>query len=96
MGPAERLAAFERRELSYDDCCLWAALFPGEPPTIDGELCVFVCTRCGHPLSGPHDVCTSAMHVAADRKQALCRHFSCGKRKHRTGDTTISVVCSTS
>lgn len=37
LGPDGRLAAFERRELSFEDCCLWAALFPHEPPTINGE-----------------------------------------------------------
>lgn len=32
-----------------------------------GEVCVFVCARCGHPLTGPTAICTSAMHVGTDR-----------------------------
>jgi hypothetical protein len=29
-------------------------------------LCVYLCERCGQPLSGPHDLCNSALHVGAD------------------------------
>ena len=27
---------------------------------------VFLCDRCGQALSGPHDLCDSALHVGAD------------------------------
>jgi hypothetical protein len=27
---------------------------------------VFVCDRCGQPLTGPHDLCSSALHVGVD------------------------------
>jgi hypothetical protein len=27
---------------------------------------VYVCDRCGQPLSGPHDLCNSALHVGTD------------------------------
>jgi hypothetical protein len=27
---------------------------------------VYVCDRCGQPLSGPHDLCNSALHVGID------------------------------
>lgn len=29
-------------------------------------LYVFVCERCGWPLCGPHDLCTSPLHVGSD------------------------------
>ena len=29
-------------------------------------LYVYVCERCGRPLSGPHDFCLSAVHVGRD------------------------------
>jgi hypothetical protein len=29
-------------------------------------LYVYLCERCGQPLSGPHDRCNSALHVGAD------------------------------
>ena len=31
-----------------------------------GGLYVYLCERCGQPLSGPHDLCNSALHVGAD------------------------------
>jgi len=31
-----------------------------------GSLCVYLCERCGQPLSGPHDLCDSALHVGSD------------------------------
>jgi hypothetical protein len=38
---------------------------PGyEDPSVG--LCVYLCERCGQPLSGPHDLCSSALHVGAD------------------------------
>ena len=33
----------------------------------DAGPCVFVCERCGQPLTGPHDLCSSALHVGSDR-----------------------------
>ena len=27
---------------------------------------VFLCERCGQPLTGPHDLCNSALHVGVD------------------------------
>ena len=27
---------------------------------------VYLCERCGQPLSGPHDLCNSALHVGTD------------------------------
>ena len=32
----------------------------------DEGLHVYLCHRCGQPLSGPHDLCNSALHVGAD------------------------------
>jgi len=32
----------------------------------DAGCCVFVCERCGQPLTGPHDLCNSAAHVGVD------------------------------
>jgi hypothetical protein len=29
-------------------------------------LYVYLCERCGQPLSGPHDLCDSAVHVGSD------------------------------
>jgi hypothetical protein len=29
-------------------------------------LYVYLCERCGRPLSGPHDFCLSAVHVGSD------------------------------
>lgn len=29
-------------------------------------LYVYLCHRCGQPLSGPHDLCDSALHVGTD------------------------------
>jgi hypothetical protein len=29
-------------------------------------LYVYLCERCGQPLSGPHDFCDSALHVGTD------------------------------
>jgi hypothetical protein len=26
----------------------------------------YLCERCGQPLSGPHELCSSALHVGAD------------------------------
>jgi hypothetical protein len=31
----------------------------------EGEY-VYLCERCGQPLSGPHDLCNSALHVGSD------------------------------
>jgi hypothetical protein len=28
---------------------------------------VFVCERCGQPLTGPYDLCTSPVHVGSDQ-----------------------------
>jgi hypothetical protein len=28
---------------------------------------VYLCNRCGQPLTGPHDLCHSALHVGSDR-----------------------------
>jgi hypothetical protein len=28
--------------------------------------CVFLCERCGQPLTGPRDLCQSALHVGND------------------------------
>jgi hypothetical protein len=40
----------------------------GVPVYEDPEagLCVYLCQRCGQPLSGPHDLCNSALHVGTD------------------------------
>ena len=27
---------------------------------------VYLCQRCGQPLAGPHDLCSSALHVRTD------------------------------
>lgn len=42
-----------------------SALVPGYG---DGDLglYVYLCQRCGQPLSGPHDLCHSARHVGSD------------------------------
>jgi hypothetical protein len=38
---------------------------PGyEDPSVG--LYVYLCERCGQPLSGPHELCSSALHVGAD------------------------------
>ena len=38
---------------------------PGyEDPT--AGLYVYLCERCGQPLTGPQDVCQSALHVGSD------------------------------
>jgi hypothetical protein len=29
-------------------------------------LYVYLCHRCGQPLTGPHDLCNSALHVGTD------------------------------
>jgi hypothetical protein len=29
-------------------------------------LFVYLCERCGQPLSGPHDLCNSGQHVGVD------------------------------
>lgn len=29
-------------------------------------LYVYLCDRCGRPLSGPHDLCDSALHAGTD------------------------------
>jgi hypothetical protein len=29
-------------------------------------LCVYLCDRCGRPLTGPHDLCDSIVHVGTD------------------------------
>jgi hypothetical protein len=31
-----------------------------------GGRYVYLCERCGQPLSGPHDLCSSTLHVGAD------------------------------
>jgi hypothetical protein len=41
------------------------SLVPGYADAADG-LYVYLCERCGQPLSGPHDLCDSALHVGAD------------------------------
>jgi hypothetical protein len=38
---------------------------PGyEDPAVG--LYVYLCERCGQPLSGPHDLCNNALHVGTD------------------------------
>jgi hypothetical protein len=32
----------------------------------EAGLYVYLCHRCGQPLSGPHDLCNSALHVGTD------------------------------
>jgi hypothetical protein len=38
MRPAGRRAAYERGELSYRQCYLWAAGWPNEVPIVNGEF----------------------------------------------------------
>ncbi len=37
MTPAQRLAAYRRGELTFQQCCSWAARWPAEVPTVNGE-----------------------------------------------------------
>jgi hypothetical protein len=41
------------------------SLVPGYEDTAGG-LYVYLCERCCQPLSGPHDLCSSALHAGAD------------------------------
>ena len=41
-----------------------AAVPAFEHPT--AGVFVYLCDRCGQPLDGPHDLCTSALHVGTD------------------------------
>jgi hypothetical protein len=38
LTPAARRARYERGELSRAECWIWAARYPEEPPTINGEF----------------------------------------------------------
>ena len=33
---------------------------------LEAGYCVFLCERCGQPLTGPRAVCRSALHVGSD------------------------------
>jgi hypothetical protein len=33
---------------------------------LEAGYCVFLCTRCGQPLTGPRDLSQSALHVGND------------------------------
>jgi hypothetical protein len=38
---------------------------PGYDDPAEGHY-VYLCERCGQALSGPHDLCNSALHVGTD------------------------------
>lgn len=38
MKPDQRLGAYQRGELTYRQCCSWAARWPHEVPLLNGEF----------------------------------------------------------
>jgi len=38
LGPAARLSLYRSRELTREECVIWAARFPDEVPLLNGEL----------------------------------------------------------
>jgi hypothetical protein len=44
LGAEGRLEAYEHGELARADLWVWAARFPEEPPTVNGEFTWIACT----------------------------------------------------
>ena len=38
MTPDERVAAMRRGDLTLEQCCAWAARYPGQVPLLHGEF----------------------------------------------------------